>query len=48
MNMTIFLYNKQDEVMLMGMAPPANNNKNVNANEYVPRTILATTRLSKF
>jgi hypothetical protein len=34
--------------MLMGMATPANNHKNVNANDYGPRAILATTRLSSF
>jgi hypothetical protein len=32
--------------MLMGMATP--NQKNVNANDYGPRAILATTRLSSF
>jgi len=32
----------------MGMATPANNHKNVNANDYGPRAILATTRLSSF
>jgi len=35
-------------MMLMGMATPANNHKNVNANDYGPRAILATTRLSSF
>jgi hypothetical protein len=30
----------------MGMATPANNHKNVNANDYGPRAILATTRLN--
>jgi len=34
--------------MLMGMATPANNPKNVNANDYGPRAILAATRLSSF
>jgi hypothetical protein len=34
--------------MLMGMATPANNHKNVNANNYGPRAIIATTRLSSF
>jgi hypothetical protein len=34
--------------MLMGMATLANNHKNVNANDYGPRAILATTRLSSF
>jgi len=34
--------------MLMGMATPANNHKNVNANDYEPRAILATTSLSSF
>jgi hypothetical protein len=34
--------------MVMGMATPANNHKNVNANDYGPRAILATTRLSSF
>jgi hypothetical protein len=34
--------------MLMGMASHANNHKNVNANDYGPRVILATTRLSSF
>ncbi len=46
--MTIFLEPQQDEVMVMGMATPANNHKNVNANAYGPRAILATTRLSSF
>jgi hypothetical protein len=32
----------------MGMATPANNRKNVNANDYGPRAILAATRLSSF
>jgi hypothetical protein len=32
--------------MLMGMPTP--NHKNVNANDYGPRAILATTRLSSF
>jgi len=32
----------------MGMETPANNHKNVNANDYGPRAILATTRLSSF
>jgi hypothetical protein len=32
--------------MLMGMATP--NHKNGNANDYGPRAILATTRLSSF
>jgi hypothetical protein len=32
--------------MLMGMTTP--NHKNVNANDYGPRAILATTRLSSF
>jgi hypothetical protein len=32
--------------MLMGMATPANNHKNVNPNDYGPRAILATTRLN--
>ncbi len=34
--------------MLMGMATPANNHTIVNANDYGPRAILATTRLSSF
>jgi hypothetical protein len=34
--------------MLMGMATPANNHKNANANDYGPRAILATPRLSSF
>jgi hypothetical protein len=34
--------------MLMGMATPANNHKNVNANDYGPWVILAATRLSSF
>jgi hypothetical protein len=34
--------------MLMGMVTPANNHKNVNANDYGPRAIIATTRLSSF
>jgi hypothetical protein len=34
--------------MLMGMATPANNHKNVNAIDYGPRAILATTRLLSF
>jgi hypothetical protein len=32
----------------MGMASLANNHKNVNANDYGPRVILATTQLSSF
>jgi hypothetical protein len=34
--------------MLMGMATPANNHKNANANDYGTRAILATPRLSSF
>jgi hypothetical protein len=34
--------------MLIGMATPANDHKNVNANDYGPRAILATTRLLSF
>jgi hypothetical protein len=34
--------------MLMGMATPANNHKNVNANDYGTQAILAATRLSSF
>jgi len=34
--------------MLMGMATPANNHKNVNANDYGPRVILSPTSLSSF
>jgi hypothetical protein len=34
--------------MLMGMATPANNHKNVNPIDYGPRAILAPTRLSSF
>jgi len=34
--------------MLMGIATLANNHKNVNANDYGPRAILATTRLSSY
>jgi len=34
--------------MLMGIATLANNHKNVHANDYGPRAILATTRLSSF